>query len=163
MGLAVGDVSGGDDCDFWLVSGDGDKREKKLGSVVYFSVIRATWIVAAAGLTTTFWNGIWCKSDSVRKVLSENLYQSGKSTEGLLADRRWCRNCYNEKERAAWKKHPEYHARLERRYGISETQYEYIKLAQHGKCLICDSSPERLVVDHDHSTGEVRATDLSFM
>lgn len=85
-----------------------------------------------------------------------------KSTEGLLADRRWCRNCYNEKERAAWKKHPEYHARLERRYGISETQYEYIKLAQHGKCLICDSRPERLVVDHDHSTGEVRALICRF-
>lgn len=75
---------------------------------------------------------------------------------GLLEDRRWCRDCYNEKGRAAWIKHPEYHARLERRYGISETQYEYIKLAQHGKCLICDSTPERLVVDHDHATGEVR-------
>lgn len=85
----------------------------------------------------------------------------GKS-ENLLADRRWCRDCYNEKGRAAWKKHPEYHARLERRYGISETQYEYIKLAQGGKCLICGSRPERLVVDHDHATGEVRALICRF-
>lgn len=77
--------------------------------------------------------------------------------QNLLYDRRWCRDCYNEKGRAAWKKHPKYHARLERRYGISETQYEYMLLAQGGKCLICGAMPQRLVVDHDHGTDEPRA------
>jgi hypothetical protein len=76
--------------------------------------------------------------------------------------RRWCRTCSNENGRAAWKKHPSYHARLHKRYGMSETQYEYILMAQHGKCLICDATPERLVVDHDHATGEVRGLICRF-
>lgn len=84
------------------------------------------------------------------------------ASQGLLSDRRWCHDCYNEKGRAAYKEHPTYRARLMKRYGISETTYEYMKLAQHGKCLICGSRPERLVVDHDHETNEVRALICRF-
>lgn len=49
----------------------------------------------------------------------------------------------------------------ERVYGLSHDQFEAMVTAQGGACAICGtqpSDPERgLVVDHDHTTGAVRA------
>lgn len=41
------------------------------------------------------------------------------------------------------------------KYGLTEKDYEAIKELQGGKCLICGRGG-RLVVDHDHESGEVR-------
>jgi hypothetical protein len=57
---------------------------------------------------------------------------------------------------------------IKRRYGLSMERYEYILMAQRGRCLICrefmqDSvtrggrrNGRSIAVDHDHATGEVR-------
>lgn len=45
---------------------------------------------------------------------------------------------------------------LRKRYGITTKQYEEMKEKQDGKCAICHNVPERLVVDHNHTTGKVR-------
>lgn len=45
--------------------------------------------------------------------------------------------------------------RLRSWYGINKNQYDAMVLLQCGKCKICDL-PKKLVVDHDHATGEVR-------
>lgn len=54
---------------------------------------------------------------------------------------------------------------LARLYGLTVTEYEAMRLAQGGKCLICDrpelisarwGTPVRLGVDHCHSTGVIR-------
>lgn len=47
---------------------------------------------------------------------------------------------------------------LRRKYGITEEQYEELKLAQGGKCAICLKKPRTrsLAVDHDHKTGSIR-------
>lgn len=45
------------------------------------------------------------------------------------------------------------------RYGISPEDYDRMLEAQHGRCLFCNlehSADKPLVVDHNHSTGEVR-------
>lgn len=45
---------------------------------------------------------------------------------------------------------------LQVRYGITMEDYEQRVLAQDGKCLICLTIPDILVVDHDHKTEHVR-------
>jgi hypothetical protein len=55
---------------------------------------------------------------------------------------------------------------LQRRYGITEEDYNTLLEVQGGKCAICGSTqgrmhaatgePRHLAVDHDHETGEIR-------
>lgn len=45
-----------------------------------------------------------------------------------------------------------------RRFGMHPNQYEAMRVAQGGKCAICRGAPsrDRLHVDHDHGTGQIR-------
>ncbi len=47
---------------------------------------------------------------------------------------------------------------LQRNYGITQTEYEAMHVAQGGRCAICRTLNEEEVlhVDHDHESGEVR-------
>jgi hypothetical protein len=60
---------------------------------------------------------------------------------------------------AWWKayrlKRPNRHVKY--RYGISEAQWDVMYQAQGGRCAICATAAKRMDVDHDHSTGAVRA------
>lgn len=48
--------------------------------------------------------------------------------------------------------------RIARDYGISSKDFEQMKLTQGGACAICKVVPKkRLHIDHDHSSGRVRA------
>lgn len=47
--------------------------------------------------------------------------------------------------------------RLARVYGMTEADYVNLFDAQDGKCAICEIAADRLVIDHDHITGNVRA------
>lgn len=47
-------------------------------------------------------------------------------------------------------------AQLKRDYGISWEEFEQLQRTQEFKCLICQTIPDRLVVDHCHSAGHVR-------
>jgi hypothetical protein len=42
------------------------------------------------------------------------------------------------------------------KYGLTEEAYGAMVASQGGCCLICGTSVDRLHVDHDHSTGDVR-------
>ena len=76
----------------------------------------------------------------------------------------WCISCrlaYHKARRLrlrdsdSWKR--QQRARdLKRRYGISEEQYEALYTAQQGRCAVCGDSFERLFVDHNHETEQVR-------
>ncbi len=43
------------------------------------------------------------------------------------------------------------------RYGISEADVSRMIAEQNGRCALCGKLPKRLVVDHDHVTGRIRA------
>ena len=47
---------------------------------------------------------------------------------------------------------------VEEKYGITEERYAELFKQQNGRCAICRNRPrtQRLAVDHDHKTGEVR-------
>ncbi len=47
---------------------------------------------------------------------------------------------------------------LNKTYGITEAQYNFLLEAHSGKCWICDKPPKvrRLHVEHDHKTGRIR-------
>ena len=50
--------------------------------------------------------------------------------------------------------------RIEKKYGLTPEQYAQMLFEQGGKCKICNELPDtgsKLVVDHDHMTGNVRA------
>lgn len=46
--------------------------------------------------------------------------------------------------------------RLTSRYGITLAEYEALVVAQKSMCPLCETRVEKLHVDHDHATGEVR-------
>ncbi len=60
----------------------------------------------------------------------------------------------------AWRKkqHPDYdrEIRLKVAYGMSQADYLGRVAAQEGRCAICNAAPDKLYVDHDHVTGDVR-------
>lgn len=49
-------------------------------------------------------------------------------------------------------------ATLKKKYGITLEEYNLMLNRQNNKCAVCSTSPtsQRLHVDHDHATGEVR-------
>ena len=77
-----------------------------------------------------------------------------------------CRSCNKASATKARKRNPQVYRDAERRrflrttYGITADQYDEMLTAQGGVCAICGctcSSGRRLAVDHNHSTGAVRA------
>ena len=61
---------------------------------------------------------------------------------------------YANKERAKLTKRKN---TLMRRYGLDIEQYEFMVESQNGICAICGRNDSKLVIDHNHSTGKVRA------
>lgn len=47
--------------------------------------------------------------------------------------------------------------RLKRKYGISKEDYETMYTNQFGSCAICFNMSVKLVIDHCHTSGKVRA------
>ncbi len=86
-------------------------------------------------------------------------------------EKRWNNHSpkYRREWRRAWKiKDPEAYEKNEfkfrmRKYGLTAQQYEEMVVAQNGRCAVClqppaatNSKNQRLFVDHDHDTNEVR-------
>ena len=61
---------------------------------------------------------------------------------------RRCKACHKETARA-WQ--------LKNKYDLTTESYEEMFEEQKGECAICGSSQEVLVIDHDHTSGDVRA------
>jgi len=69
-----------------------------------------------------------------------------------------CKACRIKRRREYGRKYPERirDTDLRIRYGISLADYKAMHARQGGKCAICGASEEKLVVDHNHKTGQVR-------
>lgn len=65
----------------------------------------------------------------------------------------WCRSCQAERARRRRAANPDSVRRT--KYGMPSGQYDELLRAQGGACAICRRQ-RRLVVDHDHATGDVR-------
>lgn len=106
-----------------------------------------------------------CGACKLVKPVSE-FYRSRRSRD------RYCRSCRRARDRARQEKKPaapislanrEY--KLRRLYGISLADYAAMYEKQDGRCGICGGKENRLVygeqprlvVDHNHETGKVRA------
>jgi hypothetical protein len=85
----------------------------------------------------------------------------------------WCKSCWNArvkisqdpaKRNAAQRQRycpaKARDAHLRKKYGLSSEDYDFLLLRQGGKCACCGGPPTthgKLVVDHSHQTGKVRA------
>lgn len=112
-----------------------------------------------------------CKACEKTKCI-DNFYQDKKNKDGHTFE---CKVCCGKSTRqwkeankdrvkasADWytkkseQKHRRYH--LKKVYGLTEAQYIEMKDRQNGACAICGIiSQKPLHIDHDHSTGKVRA------
>ena len=70
-----------------------------------------------------------------------------------------CKLCKAQKRRERDAMYPDRakNVDLKAKYGITIEQYHAMRERQQGACAICGASDARLVVDHHHGTGQVRA------
>lgn len=101
-----------------------------------------------------------CFSCKINKPLTEtHFYRSNKRYY-----QRECKEC-NRLRRARWWKSEKgkissANTKLKRRFGLTLTDFERLLKVQGSKCAICGATysygGQRLAVDHDHKTGEIR-------
>lgn len=97
------------------------------------------------------------KCKRIRKA--KHFYKRPNTSTGLHS---WCIDCCKTAVSAATKKRredPNYRlAESLKKYGLTVDEYHSILASQKGRCYVCLKKPEdkRLVVDHNHDTGEVR-------
>ncbi|MDT0277031.1 endonuclease VII domain-containing protein [Blastococcus goldschmidtiae] len=95
----------------------------------------------------------WCPDCATVRSLDE-FVRTAASTSGYGS---YCKPCHNARGKRALEKvggARTYH--LTRRYGITAAEAEHMLRQQNGVCAICRTAPAAHV-DHDHSTGKVRA------
>ena len=85
------------------------------------------------------------------------LHEFGRRSGGRSGRAAYCTSCHTEKSKQSRDRlhggSRAYH--LERRYGITEAEYDEMVEAQGGFCALCGERPAQHV-DHDHMTGRVR-------
>jgi hypothetical protein len=114
-------------------------------------------------------DGISCSKCGQIKPFSEFRRRAGKRDGEYYA---WCKPCSNAVRRAWAARNPgkEREYDLKYHYGLTMAEYEAMYESQDGRCAICctpkpahvtrGASAKQtigLVVDHDHTTGAVRA------
>lgn len=75
------------------------------------------------------------------------------------AARDMCARCYSN-YRTTQRKHQLRDYWLQRNYGLTYVAYKNLEATQHGLCALCGNPPRGtrlLSVDHNHTTGKVRA------
>jgi hypothetical protein len=109
-----------------------------------------------------------CTVCNVKKNLEAFPIQKRRS-DGRSSWCKICQNKYNKKyyynnydnirlKRKPYKKTSEQHRRsnLKQNYGITLEDYESMYKKQLGKCKICNTYKEKLVIDHCHETRKIR-------
>ncbi len=70
--------------------------------------------------------------------------------------RRTCRECVNAAARVKGRRTYTPDRQRWWEYGMTRAAFEAMLEAQGGRCAICQQTPSKVVVDHDHRTGRVR-------
>ena len=84
-----------------------------------------------------------CRAAGVRKYAASHPEEKDKNKE------------YKRRNRDSIKQYMRNY-KLQREYGISTADYTILFEKQGGCCKICDGKFEKLLVDHDHTSGKVR-------
>lgn len=85
----------------------------------------------------------------------------------------WCKSCVNGHRQAGRDRNRVEHRRRQvpetvskikrlRRLQLTDEQYEILVQEAEGMCIICNTSCDDLVLDHNHKTGAVRGLLCSF-
>ena len=69
---------------------------------------------------------------------------------------RWWRQSNPERVRSYAGRPGHYRRSRLRAYGLTVDDFDRMATEQGHRCPICDETPPRLVVDHDHKTGQIR-------
>jgi len=110
----------------------------------------------------------WC--NKCKKVRPASKFNKDKSTKTGLYP--YCRDCQSKKNSKYYKENgraiisrqvdrderrlQQRSYKLKVKYGIDLKKYYEMYEAQQGRCLVCDEWQERLFVDHDHKSEEIR-------
>lgn len=97
------------------------------------------------------------------KIITENAV----FFSGVNRCSNYCRKCYLERRHETYlgkyaiQKDKIREQNLKKRFNMTNEEYEEMLASQNGLCAIChqknSKEGERLAIDHDHETGEVRA------
>jgi Recombination endonuclease VII len=79
-----------------------------------------------------------------------------KPSDRFEPRRRTCRDRVNAANRAKGRRTYTSDRQRLYEYGMQPDAYRNLVFLQAGRCLVCGRIPEKLVVDHDHTTGTVR-------
>lgn len=96
------------------------------------------------------------------RLLSKSRLRYQQNKEKLKAQatayRRKNQQAVNARQRAAYAADPAKYRRgeLQRRYGLTQADYDLLLESQGGTCAICKEIPLVFHVDHNHKTGKVR-------
>lgn len=84
-----------------------------------------------------------------------------KINDGLSAQQRYYRKNRDKVHIRANNSDKRHRTRIKRMYGVSQSQYDEMMEVQNAKCAICNTDFSefryRPSIDHDHTTGKVRA------
>jgi hypothetical protein len=111
-----------------------------------------------------------CGCCKVSKPHTSEFFNRNASTPtGLAYSCKPCQqeasNRWRDKNRAAYNKgqarrnlakHHRTRPDLMRKFGITRAEFDEMVRAQEGRCAICTVPTKRLVVDHDHESGQIR-------
>lgn len=88
---------------------------------------------------------------------STEFFKNKRHSSGLTS---WCKVCYKEKKATPQDKEVTWAYYLKRTYGLKLEDYNSLLEAQDFRCKICSTHQNqfrnRLHVDHDHNTGQIR-------
>lgn len=103
-----------------------------------------------------------CSGCGVSKPATTEFFYANESLSDGLSSK--CKPCKRAYQREKYERDQEAKKEADRRYrlrqkGLEPEDYERLLESQDGTCAICDEPPkqiDRLCVDHNHDTGEVR-------
>lgn len=96
-----------------------------------------------------------CSKCGIKKEVTE-FYKDKRYLNGIFS---WCKACCSARARKEYDPRESRRDKLERRYGLTLEQYDNMLKAQNNLCALCKrefTPKEKLCVDHNHATKEVR-------
>lgn len=93
-----------------------------------------------------------CSTCKETKDKSE-FYRCLRNLSGLQTS---CKRCHYLKSLTARNKETVWKSKLKTVYGLTLEDYQTMLNEQNSRCKICLEEKDRLVVDHNHDTGQVR-------